>query len=98
MLKKTLTISNRVGLHLREADFFQRIANQYKSSIWLETNYNMVNAKSLLGILSAGIMGGMEVELLVSGADEEEALKGLTEYLESGCSQDVAYKVLKNTD
>ena len=60
MFVKDVTVENRVGLHARPATFFIQRANEYKSSIWVEKEDRRVNAKSLLGVLSLGIMGGTD--------------------------------------
>ncbi len=77
MITRTITIKNSVGLHARPATFFIQKANSYKSSVWVEKDERRVNAKSLLGVLSLGIVQGMSVTLVADGADEEAALDGL---------------------
>lgn len=77
MISKNVTIVNSVGLHARPATFFIQKANSYKSSIWVEKEDRRVNAKSLLGVLSLGIVKGMEITLIADGADEADALEGL---------------------
>lgn len=58
MFVKDVEVQNQVGLHARPATFFIQKANEYKSSIWVEKEERRVNAKSLLGVLSLGIVGG----------------------------------------
>ena len=58
MFVKDVQVQNQVGLHARPATFFIQKANEYKSSIWVEKDERRVNAKSLLGVLSLGIVGG----------------------------------------
>ena len=58
MYVKDVTVQNQVGLHARPATFFIQKANEFKSSIWVEKEERRVNAKSLLGVLSLGIVGG----------------------------------------
>ena len=84
MISKEVTITNSIGLHARPATFFIQKANSYKSSIWVEKDDRRVNAKSLLGVLSLGIAKGMTVALIADGQDEETALYGLTELIETG--------------
>lgn len=84
MLSRDVTIQNNVGLHARPATFFIQKANSYKSSIWVEKEDRRVNAKSLLGVLSLGIVKGMTVTLIADGSDEAEALAGLEELIQSG--------------
>lgn len=84
MCVKDVVIQNQVGLHARPATFFIQKANEYKSSIWVEKDERKVNAKSLLGVLSLGIVGGTSIRIIVDGSDETEALEGLVSLVESG--------------
>lgn len=83
MISKQVTVSNTVGLHARPATFFIKKANEYKSSIWIESDSRRVNAKSLLGILSLGIVGGTEITIIADGADENDAVDGLESLLKT---------------
>ena len=76
MYVKDVTVQNQVGLHARPATFFIQKANEYKSSIWVEKEERRVNAKSLLGVLSLGIMGGTNIRIIAGGPDEEQAVEG----------------------
>ena len=84
MISRNVTIQNNVGLHARPATFFIQKANEYKSSIWVEREERRVNAKSLLGVLSLGIVGGTEINIIADGVDEEEAVSALVKLVESG--------------
>ena len=77
MLSRDVKIVNEVGLHARPATFFIQKANTFKSSIWIEKEDRRVNAKSLLGVLSMGIIKGTVVTLIADGEDETTALDGL---------------------
>ena len=79
MCMKDIEVKNQVGLHARPATFFIQKANEYKSSIWVEKEERRVNAKSLLGILSLGIVVGAKIRIIADGADEQEAVEGLPE-------------------
>lgn len=83
MISKNVTIQNNVGLHARPATFFIQKANTYQSSVWVEKEDRRVNAKSLLGVLSLGITKGMTVTLIADGSDENEALNGLAELIDT---------------
>ena len=82
MISRSVTIKNSVGLHARPATFFIQKANSFKSSIWVEKEDCRVNAKSLLGVLSLGIVKGTEISLIADGADEAEAVEGLAALIE----------------
>ncbi len=77
MLTREVTINNQVGLHARPATFFIQKANEFKSNIWIEKEDRKVNAKSLLGVLSLGIVKGTSVTLIADGSDEKDALNTL---------------------
>jgi phosphocarrier protein len=80
-------VQNKVGLHARPATFFIQKANEYKSSIWVEREDRRVNAKSLLGVLSLGIVGGTNINIIADGADEELAVEGLVKLVQSGFAE-----------
>ena len=87
MITKEAVINNKVGLHARPATFFIQKANEFKSSIWIEKDERRVNAKSLLGVLSLGIVKGTTVTLVADGADEQEAIDTLTALINSDFSE-----------
>ena len=87
MISRGITIRNSVGLHARPATFFIQKANSYKSSIWVEKEDCRVNAKSLLGVLSLGIVEGMTITLIADGSDEASAIDGLVALVDSGFAE-----------
>ena len=87
MFVKDVTVENQVGLHARPATFFIQKANEYKASIWVEKDERRVNAKSLLGVLSLGIVGGTTIRLIADGSDEQQAIEGLVKLIESGFNE-----------
>ena len=84
MFVKDVKVQNQVGLHARPATFFIQKANEFKSSIWVEKEERRVNAKSLLGVLSLGIIGGTTIKIIADGSDETDAVDGLVALVESG--------------
>ena len=87
MISRDITITNASGLHARPATFFIQKANTYKASLWIEKDERKVNAKSLLGVLSLGIAKDMTVTLIADGQDENAAIAGLVELVNSGFSE-----------
>ena len=83
MVIKNVTITNQVGLHARPATFFIQKANEFKCSIWVEKDDRKVNAKSLLGVLSLGIVCGTSINIIADGTDETEAVETLAELVNS---------------
>ncbi|GIX41790.1 MAG: phosphocarrier protein HPr [Leptospiraceae bacterium] len=82
MIIKTLKVNLVDGLHARPAAEFVRIASQFKSSIVVEHDGISVNGKSIMGLLMLGLYPGAEIKIIISGDDEEEALKSLLELLQ----------------
>ena len=87
MYVKDVTVQNQVGLHARPATFFIQKANEFKSSIWIEKEERRVNAKSLLGVLSLGIVGGTEIKVIADGIDEQTAVDALVTLVNSGFAE-----------
>jgi phosphocarrier protein len=83
MYSKEVIVLNSVGLHARPATFFIQKSNEFKSSIWVEKNDRRINAKSLLGILSLGIIKGTQIKVIADGVDEEAAVSSLINLIEN---------------
>ena len=77
MVNKEVIVRCESGLHNRQATYFVQKANEFSCSIWLESENRKMNAKSLLGIMSLGIVTGATVMLSASGPDAEEAVNAL---------------------
>lgn len=82
MITREVTINNQVGLHARPATFFIQKANEFKSVIWVEKDDRRVNAKSLLGVLSLGIVKGTTINLIADGVDEAQAVETLADLID----------------
>lgn len=82
MYSKEIVVRCESGLHNKQVTYFVQKANEFKSSIWLESDNRKMNAKSLLGIMSLGIVTGVTVTLVASGPDEVEAVDALEELLQ----------------
>jgi phosphocarrier protein len=84
MYSKDAQVENKVGLHARPATYFIQKANEFKASIWVEKDERRVNAKSLLGVLSLGIVGGTPVKIIADGTDENAAVTALCDLINTG--------------
>lgn len=84
MTVKEAVVNNQVGLYARPATFFIQKANEFKCSIWMEKDERRINAKSLLGVLSLGVVQGTKINLIADGVDEAEAVDSLVELLANG--------------
>ena len=77
MINKEIVVRCESGLHNKQATYFVQKANEFESSIWIESGNRKMNAKSLLGIMSLGIVSGNTVNLVASGSDAEAAVEAL---------------------
>ena len=82
MYSKEVVVRCESGLHNKQATYFVQKANEYESSIWLESGNRKMNAKSLLGIMSLGIVSGSTVTLSAVGSDEETAVAAMEALLQ----------------
>ena len=82
MFSKEVFVRCESGLHNRQATYFVQKANEFESSVWLVSENRKMNAKSLLGVMSLGIVTGAVVTLSASGADAQEAVNALEALLQ----------------
>ena len=82
MFSKEVVVRCESGLHNRQATYFVQKANEFECSIWVESDNRKMNAKSLLGIMSLGIVTGASVVLSASGADAASAVNALEALLQ----------------
>ena len=82
MVTKEVTVTCESGLHNKQATYFVQKANEFESNISLESNDRRMNAKSLLGIMTLGILTGSVVTLTATGSDEQEAVDALEALLQ----------------
>ncbi len=82
MFKKEIVVRCESGLHNRQATYFVQKAVEFNSDIRLEHGNSKMNAKSLLGIMSMGIVTGSTVTLSAEGSDAEAAVTALEALLQ----------------
>lgn len=83
MVSAKVVVINEVGLHLRPAGYLCKLAMNYPCKIELRIDNRTVNAKSVLGVLSACVKNGDEIEIICDGEKEEEALRVLIDAVAS---------------
>ena len=88
MLKQRIVIENKVGLHARPASLLVSTVNRFKSSVSVKKDGTIVNAKSILGILSLGAEQGTELEIIVDGEDEENAIQAISNLIQNKFGED----------
>ena len=81
MVNKEVVVQCESGLHNRQATYFVQKANEFDCNIWIETGNRKMNAKSLLGIISLGVVTGVSVTLIADGNDAQDAVNALAELL-----------------
>ena len=82
MFSKEIVVRCESGLHNKQATYFVQKANEFECSIWLESANRKMNAKSLLGIMSLGIITGTTVTISAVGSDAEAAVNALDALLQ----------------
>ena len=82
------TIVNKLGLHARASAKFVTLASQFKSDVTLGRNGQHANGKSIMGIMMLAAGKGTQVELMVDGDDEDQALAALVELIANRFGED----------
>ncbi len=77
MIKTTVTISNKLGLHARASAKLTKIAGSHSCEVWMSRGDRRINAKSIMGVMMLAAGLGSEVEVETSGADEQQAMDAI---------------------
>ena len=77
MIKTTVSINNKLGLHARASAKLTKLAGGFKSDVFMSRNGRRVNAKSIMGVMMLAAGMGSEVEIETSGPDERQAIDAL---------------------
>ena len=78
VIKATLRISNKLGLHARASAKLTKLAGSFRSEVFMSRNGRRVNAKSIMGVMMLAAGLGTEVEVETDGEDEQAAMSALT--------------------
>ena len=81
MKKKIITVELPDGLEARPAAMMVQVASQYDSRIYLESGSKRVNAKSIMGMMTLGLIAGQSITVEADGADEDQAVSEIEKYL-----------------
>lgn len=87
MVCKKVNVNLKFGLHARPAGVLAKLAQGFQSDVTMKGNGKSVNAKSIMGVLSAGVQSGAEVEFICSGDDEAEALQDIVAAVQNGLGE-----------
>jgi len=82
MIKSSITISNKLGLHARASAKLTKLAGSFRSDIHISRNARRVNAKSIMGVMMLAAGLGSEIEIEIEGVDEAEAMAALRSLIE----------------
>ena len=77
MIKTTVTISNKLGLHARASAKLTKLAGSHACEVWMSRGERRVNAKSIMGVMMLAAGLGAEVEVETNGADEQAAMDAI---------------------
>lgn len=84
MVKNTIVLTNKSGLHARPASIFVNAAKNFTSKISIEKDNVEIDGKSILGLLTLGAAKGTEISIIAEGEDEEKAVEELIQLIKSG--------------
>jgi phosphocarrier protein HPr len=82
MLEREITLKNKTGLHARPATDFVKYANSFKSDISIVYKDSIIDAKSIVALLTGGLCSGATFMLKTEGDDEQEAMDQITSFFE----------------
>ncbi len=81
MIKRPITVQISNGLEARPVAMLVQVASQFESKIQVESGQKLVNAKSIMGMMTLGLDSGESVTVYADGSDEEEAINSIEKYL-----------------
>ena len=88
MTERTITISNRAGIHARPAAVLVQAAQDFSSNIYFEKGRDRINAKSIMGILTLAAAYGTELKIIAEGEDEEQAVETIVRLFDTKFEED----------
>lgn len=90
MVSKKVTVNNKEGLHARPASVLVKTASKFKSEFYIKMYGYEVNGKSILGLMTLAAEHGAEMELILDGPDEEDALQAICQLFENKFKSETA--------
>lgn len=88
MITQKVKVKNEAGLHARPSSVLVKTASKFKSDFFIRMYGYKVNGKSILGVMTLAAECGAEMELVLNGPDEEEALETIVELFENKFEMD----------
>jgi len=83
MLRKKIIIQNKLGLHARPCSLLVKTANKFRSDFRIQKEDMLINGKSIMGVMMLAAEYNSEIELIVDGVDEDEALDAIIDLFNS---------------
>ncbi|MEM1485571.1 HPr family phosphocarrier protein [Oscillospiraceae bacterium PP1C4] len=87
MVCQKVVLNIKFGLHARPAGVLSKLAQKYQSDIKMKINEKAVNVKTIMGVMSAGVQCGTQVEFVCDGIDEKEALQDIVAAVQNGLGE-----------
>jgi phosphocarrier protein len=87
-IEKDVPVTNRLGLHARPAAMFVRIASRYRSEIWVSKEEEVVNGKSIMGLMMLAAGQGSKLKIRCEGPDADKAMEDLEALIKAGFNED----------
>jgi phosphocarrier protein len=89
MIKQTVTIVNKLGMHARPSAMFVTEATRFQSEVWLTKDGQRINGKSIMGVMMLAAEMGSEIEIEVTGPDAEASMAALVKVIASGFGEEM---------
>jgi len=83
MVEKDVTVKNRAGIHARPAGMIVTLANKFTSQIFIEKDNDKINAKSIMGLITLGVLCNTTIKISATGADESAAVEALVKLIDN---------------
>ena len=83
MVERDVTVKNRAGIHARPAGMIVTLANKFTSQIFIEKDDDKINAKSIMGLITLGVLCNTTIRLSATGPDETAAVEALAKLIDN---------------
>lgn len=83
MVEKDVTVKNRAGIHARPAGMIVTLANKFSAQIFIEKDNDKINAKSIMGLITLGVLCGTTIRISATGPDEDAAVEALVKLIDN---------------
>lgn len=88
MIRKKITVENKLGLHARPCAVLVKTANKFRSDLRIQKEDMIINGKSIMGVMMLAAEYLSELELIADGVDDEYLIVEITNLFESKFGED----------